>query len=238
MRVQDSWSEGVPGSELSVLIVDDEEVDRQRLHSFCQKAGLRFDVSEAANIAQLRERLDEKAFDFVFLDYHLGMETGLEALHVLTSHEEQDNAVPIMVTSVGQSNIIIEAMRSGCADYLIKDEISVESLRKSVSSALERRILLAALSRERAVRRIAAATVDRISRSCAPDMRRILSTMTRRLRTIQSANPSCVVLRGEVLVLSGSCGELFGFLDELCAMFDAEPNSIEEKSAVILQLGK
>ena len=132
-----------------ILSIDDDPIDRMRIRTLCRKAGVGDDIDEAHNIAEMRALLDEGGYDIVFIDYHLGLETGREALDVLLQHEDQANAIPIMVTSVTDHQVAIDAMRAGCSDYLVKEEMSVETLRKSIVSSLERRILLSAVSEMR-----------------------------------------------------------------------------------------
>ncbi|MBT8414730.1 MAG: hybrid sensor histidine kinase/response regulator [Boseongicola sp.] len=130
---------------LDVLILDDLEADRMRVRRLCRKAGLDFELHEAHDLASFRERINSTKMDLVFLDYHLAMDTGLDALQLLQAQEDQVNAIPIMITSIDRYDIAVEAMRAGCADYLTKEELSVDSIRKSIISAFERRILISAL---------------------------------------------------------------------------------------------
>jgi DNA-binding NtrC family response regulator len=207
---------------MTALVIDDSKVDRKHLRDLCRKAGLRFACSEAATIAEMDEHLDRTAFDFVFIDYNLGVETGMQALKAVTSHEDQMNAIPIMVTGVDRPDVIIEAMRSGCADYLVKEEITIDSIRRAVTSALERRVLLAALSRERSTRVQMSAAIERFSQSCAPGMRGALAVMLRRIRSMQAACDPDPVLHDGLKALGGDCQTLFGFLDEMHGMIAAD----------------
>jgi len=197
------------------LILDDSEVDRMRLRKLCANAGMDLDIHEAVTIKDMRAHLDRMSYDLVFLDHHLEMETGLEALKVLAAHPDQSDALPIMVTSVTDHNIAVEAMREGCADYLVKEELSVEALRKSITSAIERRILLAALSEARAFQANVHKTIHRFVHSCGPEMRSIMSGMLRQIRTIKMRNDRDVHLGTSLTALETGCKDLFTFLDDL-----------------------
>ena len=135
---------------LNILSVDDDEVDRLRLGKLCRKAGMKAEFFEAANLEEMRRQLDKEQFDLVFLDHNLGMDTGLDALKLLLTHEEQVQAVPIMLTSSTSYQTAVEAMRRGCSDYIVKEELSADALIKSVVSAIERRALYGELSSARA----------------------------------------------------------------------------------------
>ncbi|MGR3803413.1 MAG: response regulator [Marinibacterium profundimaris] len=156
------------------LILDDSEIDILRLRKFCRKAGLDFDIDAAQTIDQMRDLLDGAEYDIVFIDYHLGFDTGLDALAVVQAHPDQVSALPIMVTSVTDHSTAIEAMRSGCADYIVKEELTVSALQKSVASALERWIVLAMTSEAQVMASTLKASVERFVRSCGPETRELI----------------------------------------------------------------
>jgi len=175
MNVQDyALMSGAKPVLLNVLSIDDDEIDRMRLLKICRKAGLMVDFTEAANLAEMRECLDVDAFDLVFIDHDLGMDTGLDALGILLSHEDQVGAVPIMLTSSVDYHVAVEAMRRGCADYIVKDELTVDALIKSVTSAIERRALYGALTDARASESELKSVFERFMVSCGPEMRELL----------------------------------------------------------------
>lgn len=221
-------------AQMTALIVDDDETDRRRIRRFCRDAGMQFQMSEAGDLRELRTELNRRSFDVIFLDYHLGMETGLEALHLVTAHEDQEDALVIMVTSVGMPDVIIEAMRSGCADYIIKEELSVDLVRRSISSAIERRILLAAISRRQKVRNAMNELVERFANSCAPEMRRILAGMMRRLRTIQGS-VAADAMHSDIEALRLNCEELYAFLDGMRGMLELEAADLPSQRRTITE---
>ena len=154
-----------PNRIFNVLFLDDQEADRMRIRRFLRKAGLEFRDFEAHDLATFRDQLDDNIMDLVFIDYHLDMENGIDALRHLISHEDQANALPIMVSSVDRHDVVIEAMRMGCADYLVKEELSVDAVRKSVASAFERKILIAAISESQTSRHAMRMAVSRFMAS-------------------------------------------------------------------------
>lgn len=218
---------------LTALVLDDQQIDRMRLIDLCRKAGLNLKFSEAADIREMRRLLDATPFDIVFIDYHLGMETGLDALRIVTSHEEQVQAIPIMVTSMDEHHVVIRAMRSGCVDYLVKDDLDITEIQRAITSALERRILLAAISQERATRQLARLTVERFAQNSAPKMAQILSGMLRRLRNIRSADGLESDLSDQIAELNGDCGDLIDLVDQIRMQFAAPPPSDQMQAAEV-----
>jgi len=130
-----------PAAALHALILDDSEPDRYRLIRFGRKAGLELHFSEAGSIDAMRRELDAQRFDIVFLDFNLGVDTGLDALAVLQAHPDHRNAVPIMLTSVERSELAADALQRGCADYLEKDRLTADALARCVRTAMERRAI-------------------------------------------------------------------------------------------------
>lgn len=220
-----------PGQQFHALILDDDDIDRMRLRRMCAKAGMSLEVAEAADLAEFRELLNAHTFDLVFIDHHLGMETGLEALKILVGHEEQSGAIPIMVTSVTDHNVAVEAMRNGCADYLVKEEASPSAIRKSVASAMERRILMAALSEARVFRSNMRRSVTRFSNTCGPEMRGILSGILRQSRTLRDSGRLDPDLAARLTVLERGSRDLVCFLDDLLTIVDGAREELGQAPA-------
>lgn len=204
----------VPGA-VTALILDDDPSDRLRLIRFCVKSGLNIEPIEVASIDEMRPILDQNAFDLIFIDYHLGLETGLDALKVVVKHPKQVAAASIMVTSVTEYGIAVEAMRSGCSDYLNKEELSIAGLRKSITSAIERKILLAALSNELDFRASMKQSLKRFAESSGAEMRSMMSTMLRRIRTMRRHGDEDENLMMDISILERSCNEMFDYLGDL-----------------------
>ena len=122
-------------SQTRALIIEDEETDCFQVMTMCRRAGLNLDVHTAADAFEFRAEIAATAFDLIFVDYHFGLLTGLEVLSEINSCDRQAQAVLIMVTSVTKTDIVVEAMKSGCSDYLIKEQLSVAGIRKSVETA-------------------------------------------------------------------------------------------------------
>lgn len=224
---------------LNILSVDDDEIDRLRLNKLCRKAGMTAEFHEAATLEEMRQRLDDEQFDLVFLDHNLGMETGLDALRLLVSHEDQVQAVPIMLTSATNYHIAVEAMRRGCADYIVKDELTTDSLMKSIASALERRALYGQLSSARASEKELRRIFQRFIVGCGPDLRLLLSRTLAGVRVIKSqarqdgSLPPPIL--SDVSMLERSCKDLVVFMDDLDSVIDDTREFTAKVSPNLLQ---
>lgn len=206
-------------SRLRVLTLDDDTADRMRLIRICRKSGMEFDCAEASGLDELREQLDQNSFDIVFIDHNLGADSGLDALKIVASHEEQASAIPIMVTGANDLKIAVEAMRSGCADYLVKEELTVAALTKSVATAIERRMLYAELATGKAMQRQVQEVVQRFMLSCGPDLRGILKNTIQKVRgtkaLIRSDDRIDPQVLSELTMLERGCLDLTAFVDDI-----------------------
>ncbi|UWQ49011.1 response regulator [Leisingera caerulea] len=224
---------------LNILSVDDDEVDRLRLNKLCRKAGMTAEFHEAANLDEMRQQLDTEQFDLVFLDHNLGMDTGLDALKQLVTHEDQVQAVPIMLTSATNYHIAVEAMRRGCADYIVKDELTTDSLMKSIASALERRALYGQLSSARASEKELKRIFQRFIVGCGPDLRLLLRRTLAGVRVIKSQArqdggvPPAVL--SDVSMLERSCKDLVVFMDDLDSVIEDTREFTAKASPNLLQ---
>jgi PAS domain S-box-containing protein len=128
-----------------ILIVEDDEVDRMIIKRAIKASGLDLSVSFAEDADSGMEAASGKEFDCIFLDYNLPGGTGLDLLKRIKA--EGNNSPIIIVTSHGDENIAVEAMKSGAVDYIPKSLMSGEGLAQSLRHVV--RIKQAELERER-----------------------------------------------------------------------------------------
>lgn len=122
--------------EIRVLVVDDDEIDREGLRRYVEKMELPYALRTAASRAEALDLLrDAASYDVVLLDYELGDGTGLELLSSV-------GATPaVIITGNGSEQIAAEAMRRGAYDYLVKDPERnyLELLPLTIENVLKRR---------------------------------------------------------------------------------------------------
>ncbi|MFN6192233.1 MAG: sigma-54-dependent transcriptional regulator [Planctomycetota bacterium] len=99
-----------------VLVVDDEDGVRDGLRALLQKEGVHVEVAGSAEEGV--RRLDQRAYDVVFLDLHL---PGADGLSMLSQFRR--GAAPadvVVLTGYGTVANTVEAMRKGAADVIEK----------------------------------------------------------------------------------------------------------------------
>ena len=126
----------------TIFILDDENLIRWSLKSKLGKAG--YDTMEAGSIRDAQSALTAREPDLIILDQNLPDGTGVGFLEELRAAGSQ---VPVvMLTAVDRSNIAVQAMKLGAADYITKP-INFEELLVVIEKALETKRVMARLNR-------------------------------------------------------------------------------------------
>ncbi len=140
--------------ELKILIVDDDEDDYLLATDLLNDITAWKIVTDwCPTYEQALEQLRNTSYDLYFFDYLLGQHTGLE---LLNKAKELNCYGPfILMTGKGDEKIAIDALRHGAADYIVKGEIALDNLSRSIRYALEREHVNYALKQsERRYKRI------------------------------------------------------------------------------------
>ncbi len=102
---------------LSVLVVDDEGLIRETLTAYLYHLGVRH-VDTAANGKMAIDALENMAYDYIFMDLMMPEMDGMEVLTYLNK-----TGIPtavIVMTGYPSMEKVIEAMRHGASDFLVK----------------------------------------------------------------------------------------------------------------------
>lgn len=122
--------------ERTVLIVDDSAEDRELYRRYLLRdREYSYIILEAELGRQGLELWQQKQPDVVLLDYRL---PDLDGLEFLAKLQTQQPFLPILVvTGQGNEAIAVQAIKAGAQDYLVKGQISPESLQVAVNGAIE-----------------------------------------------------------------------------------------------------
>ncbi len=122
--------------ELQILIIDDDDVDRERVRRCLIGSALSARTMEAESGSEAMRILSSQVVDCVLLDNCLGDTTGsalLRAIRELTAY-----AGPIiMVTGAGSESLVVEAMQEGASDYVAKVQLDAERLTQAILRSLQ-----------------------------------------------------------------------------------------------------
>ena len=199
-------------SAIRALILDDNAVDRQRIKRLCRQADIEITFTEASTISEFASKIDAGSYELFFIDYRLIQGDGLIALEMLKRHPRQKSAASIMVAGESQIQVAVDAMKSGCADFILKDMMGPEMLSRSVSHALSESARgFAGRERTQSVE----AALIRFAAHSGAEMRSILAGMLRRTRALRhAAAASRPVSPEEVAQIDENCARLWEFLEE------------------------
>ena len=102
----------------NLLLVDDEELNRDMLSRRLERNG--FSVDVAGNGPQALAHIEERDIDLVLLDAMMPGMSGIEVLKRLRARHTQEELPIIMVTAETDSPRIAEALDLGANDYVTK----------------------------------------------------------------------------------------------------------------------
>jgi DNA-binding NtrC family response regulator len=180
----------------TILIADDDAVQRRLVENMVQKCGYETVVVESGDAAvALLTGPDAAVIDAMILDLVM---PGLDGMGVLAKIREAGLSIPVIVqTAHGGIDNVVSAMRAGAQDFVVKPA-GVERLQVSLRNALNTSALKGELQRIKHSREGRLTFADIITRSEA---------MTGVIRTAQKAAASSipVLIEGE----SGVGKELF-----------------------------
>ena len=100
-----------------VLVVDDSGTMRKIISRALISSGFT-DIVEAADGAEGFVAFQQHAFDLVLTDWNMPVKTGIELTREIRA---AGSTVPIfMVTTEGEKGRVLEAIKAGISDYLVK----------------------------------------------------------------------------------------------------------------------
>lgn len=121
---------------VGILVLDDDEFDRQRLRRLTSDFAFPTHMEEADGLFALEEKLDARSFDVILIDYNLSAGNGIEALDIISNHPVNHDAALVMVAGAPQYDIAVEAMKHGCNEFIGKTDLNSEDLQKAVLDAV------------------------------------------------------------------------------------------------------
>lgn len=193
---------------LRALLLDDNRVDRMRIMRLCDSADLDLDFEEASTLAEFDGALSGSPYDLFLIDYRLGEGDGLIALDMIGRYPAQQNARAIMIAGDSQIQVAVDAMKSGCGDFLLKDHLTEARLLRTIEGVMSQK----PLGRAPALPQVAVEAAE-FAQDHSGEMRAILSAMLRQVRSLRQSNGR----NAEVDGLEVSCARLWNFLELLKA---------------------
>ncbi|HXS37739.1 MAG TPA: ATP-binding protein [Flavipsychrobacter sp.] len=128
---------GTQHTKVRILIVDDDQDDFIITSEYIKHiAGTFYEISWCPKYYDALQQMMEHNYDLYLVDYRLGAKSGVDLLKEALENNCEEPI--ILLTGKGNYNVDIEAMQLGAVDYLIKTELSIEKMERSIRYALER----------------------------------------------------------------------------------------------------
>ena len=104
---------------MKILLVDDSGMIRSVMKKYLSDLGMKEFVEAADGVLALKAVIANK-IDLIFMDWNMPNLTGLDALKKLKANPATKSIPVIMVTSESEKGHILEAVKAGAANYVIK----------------------------------------------------------------------------------------------------------------------
>jgi two-component system, chemotaxis family, chemotaxis protein CheY len=105
-----------------ILIVDDQSLNQMLIEAYinqyCEQNAEEMKISTANNGIEAVMLCQEEAYDLIFMDILMPIMDGIEATKQISSM--QPNAIIVIVSTQGDEENQIQALRSGAKDYFVK----------------------------------------------------------------------------------------------------------------------
>jgi two-component system chemotaxis response regulator CheY len=117
---------------MTVLVVDDSKIMRNIVKNHFDEMGYRCDFIEADNGMTALQLLGANSIHLVMLDWNMPQLSGIDFLKKVRVMRQYEKLPIIMVTSESARYSVIEALKCGATDYIIKP-INAKNFREKIS---------------------------------------------------------------------------------------------------------
>ena len=129
-----------PKEHIQILLFEDNSADADLVSEYLELSNLSFDILLVKRLADGLQALKGQTFDLVLLDLSLPDSSGIDTLKAVSAVARAE--VIIVLTGADDEQLSLKALQAGAQDYLFKDRLSGEVLRRSIRYAIERANLL------------------------------------------------------------------------------------------------
>jgi signal transduction histidine kinase/DNA-binding response OmpR family regulator len=122
---------------LTILLVDDSTADRALYRRFLSSTGA-YTFLEAATGEEGLRLCHTTQPDCLILDFYLPDMDGFEFLDTLQKETISLPYPVVMLTGQGSEQLAVQAMHRGLQDYVVKDDLSADTLRRVIANAVDK----------------------------------------------------------------------------------------------------
>lgn len=222
---------------LNILLVEDRLAQVELIQEFLADASdTQFEITAVHRLADGLKFLSDRSFDLILLDLWLPDSQGLETL------KQAKDTVPtlpiIVLTSINDRALAIEAVRQDAQDYLVKGQFDGELLVRAINYAIERQRVKAELQqqieRERLMGRMLeqirqSLNLDTILQTTVEEVRRFLNSDRVLIYRCQAGHPIDLVAESKGKT---DCYDRAGAIDQLPPILEREETKADNSPSV------
>lgn len=116
------------------LVVDDSSTMRRIIINTLQKLG-HSECMEAANGREGVEKLAQGRVDMIITDWNMPEMSGIDFIRTVRSMQEHASVPVLMVTTNAAKDDIVEALRAGVNNYVVKP-FTPDTIREKIDAVL------------------------------------------------------------------------------------------------------
>lgn len=126
----------MPDYKIKILVVDDFSTMRRIVKNILKQLGYE-NIEEAEDGAQAFNKLKTGNFGFIISDWNMPNMDGLELLKKVRTDPELKGLPFLMVTAEAEKNKVIEAIKAGVSNYIVKP-FTAEVLKEKMDRIFEK----------------------------------------------------------------------------------------------------
>jgi two-component system chemotaxis response regulator CheY len=127
-------------AQVEIIVVDDVQSMRIQVKEILRSCGFEKIRSAGSGLEALR-MMNEQMAHLLICDWHMAPMSGMELLKEVRGKDALRNTAFVMLTAEGTKERVLEAVKSGLDDYIMKP-FTTEHARLKVMGALLKRNLL------------------------------------------------------------------------------------------------
>ncbi|RYZ88118.1 MAG: response regulator, partial [Moraxellaceae bacterium] len=126
---------------MKLLLIDDNELDRQAIVRTFKKTEWNIQITQASSANSGLVEFEAADFDAVLLDYRLPDMDGLDTLKLLVRNPNHHAAIIILTGALENDELEQQCIEAGAQDVLFKSDISHKHLTRAIVHARTRHLL-------------------------------------------------------------------------------------------------
>jgi two-component system, cell cycle sensor histidine kinase and response regulator CckA len=125
-----------PKERIKILLFENNLADADHVGECLEQSNLNLEILAVKSLADGLQALQAQTFDLILLNLSLPESCGIATLQAVVDIIRDE--VVIVLTGADDEELSLKALQQGAQDYLFKDCLSAEVLRRSIRSALGR----------------------------------------------------------------------------------------------------